>query len=170
MKRRDLRILWSSNSPYSYSGYGTFTKDLLSRLIKDGWPVAAVAFYGLQGHPVEIDGLKIYPQMAEPFGSDALVAHGLDWKANVIFTMQDVHTLGSNYLQQLKYWIPYFPVDKTPAPQLILNQLRYAYKLLTFSQFGQDTIQQAGFASTMIPEGTDINIFMQMEEENRSIE
>src|SRR3990167_2091730 len=158
-KRRDLRILWSSNSPISYSGYGVFTKDLLSRLVKDGWPVAAVAFYGVQGHPLEIDGLKIYPQMAEPFGSDALVAHGLDWKANVIFTMQDVHTLGTNYLQQLKYWIPYFPVDKTPAPQLILNQLRYAYKLLTFSQFGQDTIQQAGFASTMIPEGTDVNIF-----------
>ena len=158
-KRRDLRILWSSNSPTSYSGYGVFTKDLLSRLVKDGWPVAAVAFYGLQGHPVEIDGLKIYPQMAEPFGSDALVAHGLDWRANVIFTMQDVHTLNPSYLQQLKYWIPYFPCDKTPAPQLILNPLRYAYKLLTFSQFGQDTVQQAGFASTMIPEGTDVNIF-----------
>ena len=128
-------------------------------MVKDGWPIAAIAFWGVQGHSIEIDGLKIYPAMAEGFGSDALVAHGLDWKANVIFTMQDMPTLNPAHLSQLKYFIPYFPVDKDPVPQTVLQNIRYAYKLLTFSQFGHDTLQEAGFASTMIPEGTDVNIF-----------
>ena len=159
VKRRDLRILWSSNSPYSFSGYGVFTKDLLSYLVKDSWPVACLSFFGLEGHPIEMDGLKIYPRMGEGFGSDALVAHGLDWKANVIFTMQDIPTLNPQHLSQIKYWIPYFPIDKTPASQFVLERIRYAYKLLTFSQFGHKTLQEAGFSSTMIPEGTDVNMF-----------
>jgi len=159
VKRRDLRILWSSNSPYSYSGYGTFTKSLLSRLVADGWPVAAIAFFGLEGHPIELDGLKIYPKIADPYGGDALIAHGLDWKANVIFTMQDIPTLDPNHLGKLKYWIPYYPVDKTPAPVSILERIRYAYKLITFSKFGHETMLEAGFASTMIPEAIDTSVF-----------
>jgi len=159
VKRRDLRIIWNSNGFWTQSGYAVFSRDLLSRLVKDGWPVAMIAFWGLQGHKAIIDGITVYPAMAEGFGSDALVAHGLDWKANVIFTMQDMPTLNPGHLSQLKYFIPYFPVDKTPVPQPVLQNIRYAYKLLTFSQFGHDALQEAGFASTMIPEGTDINIF-----------
>ena len=37
LKRRDLRLMWSSNSHWSMSGYGVFTRDLLFRLRDDGW-------------------------------------------------------------------------------------------------------------------------------------
>jgi len=159
VKRRDLRILWNSNSPYSFSGYGVFTKDLITRLVKDGWPVAAIAFFGLEGHAIEINGLKIYGKIIDPWGSDAMVAHTLDWKANVVFCMQDLGTLNPAELAKLRFWIPYFPVDKDPTPVPVLQKLNYAYKLLTFSKFGHDTLAESGYASTMIPEGVDVNIF-----------
>jgi glycosyltransferase involved in cell wall biosynthesis len=63
----------------------------------------------------------------------------------------------------MKYFIPYTPIDKFPVPQLVLDRLRYAYKILTFSKFGQDSLMKAGFTSQMIYEGTDTNIFKPMD-------
>lgn len=158
-KRRDLRILWSSNAPFSDSGYGIFTRDLLTRLVKDGWPVACLCFWGLQGKIIDWNGIKCYPGMGEPFGSDALVPHAQHFQANVVFTMQDVPTLIPDYLKQIKTWIPYVPIDKSPTPPSVLDRLKYAYRIVTFSRFGQETLSKNGFSSKLILEGTDVNLF-----------
>src|SRR3990167_346963 len=107
MKRRDLKIIWSSNSSFSFSGYGSFTRDIIKRMIEDDWPVAEIGWFGLQGHPIEYQNHKIYPAMRHTFGSDAIVHHSKDFGANVIFTMQDIWALDQNDLRQLKTWIPY---------------------------------------------------------------
>jgi len=164
-KRRDLRIIWSSNSSFSYSGYGTFTKNILKRMIEDGWIVGEIGWFGLQGHSIEYNNHKIYPVMRHVFGSDALVAHSLDFQANVIFTMQDIWALDPNDLKQLKYFIPYLPIDKEPAPQGVLNNLNYAYRILTFSKFGHDELEKANFTSRLIVEGTDTEIFKPMDKQ-----
>src|SRR3990167_565332 len=98
-KRRDLRIIWASNASYSYSGYGTFSKDIIKRIIADGWPIAEIAWWGLQGHPINYENHKIYPVMRHVYGSDALVAHSRDWQANVVFAMQDIWALDPNDLK-----------------------------------------------------------------------
>src|SRR3990167_9862322 len=108
-KRRDLRMIWNSNAVFGNSGYGVHQCDLLYRLLADGWPVAQIAFYGLEGYPIPLDGsfykkeweglkLKIYPKMVDTWGSDAMVYHSLDYQANAVFTMQDIWPLDSNYL------------------------------------------------------------------------
>lgn len=158
-KRRDLRIIWSSNSSFSFSGYGVFTKDILKRMVADGWPVAEIGWFGLQGHPIEYNNHKVYPAMRHTFGSDALVHHSRDFGANVIFAMQDVWALDPNDLKQLRYFIPYLPIDKDPAPKSVTNNLNFAYRILTFSKFGQTELEKANFTSRLIVEGTDTNIF-----------
>lgn len=170
-KRRDLKILWNTNSLGGYSGYSTQSKDILFRLIKDGWPVAVSAFWGLQGGPMhfvypeeenpKLQGLKIlqYPMLTDPHGSDGIYFHALDYGADVVFSMQDIWTLDPTFLSKMKYWIPYFPVDKQPLPTNVLDKLRYAYKAITFSQFGHDLLEKSGFVSDLILEGTDTTIF-----------
>ena len=170
-KRRDLRILWSSNAPHASSGYSIETRDILYRLAADGWPVAISAFYGLDGGPTTIaypDNLnpklkgitiKHYPKMGESWGSDSMFYHSQDFKANVVFSMQDIWTLDPSFLASMKVWIPYFPVDKEPIPINVIEKLRYAYKILCFSKFGYDLLLNAGFSSTFITEGTDVDIF-----------
>src|SRR3990167_6936530 len=143
----------------SYSGYGVFSKDLLTRLLADGWTFAEIAFYTLHGNPINQDGWKVYPVMGHPFGSDALVSHSAEFLANVAFTMQDVWPLDPNDLAKIKYWIPYMPIDKVPIPPATLDKLRFAYRIITFSKFGQKTLQDAGYTSTLIVEGTDPEIF-----------
>ncbi len=158
MKDRRLRMAWNSNSVFSYSGYGVEQRDLLYRFLADGWPVCQTAFFGLEGYPIELNGLKIYPKMMDQWGTDALFYHGNHFKAHVRFTMQDVWSLNRDLLRQMT-WIPYCPIDKEPIPAGVLDALRYAYKIITFSQWGHDVLQRAGFTSTLILEGTDTNIF-----------
>lgn len=102
--------------------------------------------------------------MDNGYGSDALLAHTVDYQANAVFTMQDVPNLDPNHLQQLQYWIPYVPIDKDPVPPAVLFNLRYAYKIITFSKFGQDALQRAGFTSTLILEGTDTELMKPMDQ------
>lgn len=166
-KKRDLKILWSSNGFWTNSGYAVFTRDLLGRLLDDGWPVAHVAFYGLDSFPQMMDipspkggqKIKVYPKMVDPFGTDALAHFSQDFKADVSFTMQDAWTLDPNLLQQVPHWIPYVPIDQEPAPPIVLDKLRYAYEIVSFSRFGHEILEKHGFASTLIPEGTNLNTF-----------
>lgn len=157
--KKDLKILWSSNAMWSNSGYGQFTVDFLPRLKKEGWDVRSIAWAGLTGGSIEYKGIYCYPQCGDVWGSDALVLHGRHFQADVSFTMQDVFTLDPNQLAQIPHWIPYLPIDKDPVPQHVLDRLRYAYKIITFSKYGRDALQNAGFASTLIPEGVDTSIF-----------
>lgn len=165
--RRDLKILWSSNISTSNSGYGTFSKDFLRRLRDDKWPIASVGWAGLEGGtPIEIDGVKTYPRLASPWGDDAMIEHGRHFGANVNFSMQDVWPMNPQYLAQLPKWIPYLPIDKEPIPQPILDRLKYAYRIITFSKFGHDALEKVGFSSTYIPEGTDTNVFKPLSKED----
>lgn len=176
---KDLRILWSSNGTFTNSGYGTFSRDLIYRMAKEGYPVAVNSFWGIQGFPVYLEAVshdgkylndkfkdikvKHYPCMADPYGGDSIIAHGMDWGANAIFTMQDVWTLDPAYLSKLKVFIPYVPIDKDPVPPQVLEKLKYAYKIITFSKKGQEVLENAGFTSTLIVEGTDTSIFKPMD-------
>lgn len=158
-KRRELKILWHSNAPWSFSGYGVFTGQLVKKLKSDGWPIALSLNFGLQGTPIEWEGIPCYPSLNDPIGGDSLVPHAQKWEANVVFVMQDIWTLNPAYISQLKTFIPYLPIDKSPVPQNVLANLRFAFKIISFSQFGQDELKKAGFASDLIVEGTDINVF-----------
>jgi glycosyltransferase involved in cell wall biosynthesis len=158
-KDRRLRTIWNSNSVTVPSGYGVFQRDLLYRLLKDGWPVAQSAFVGIEGAVVTVDGLKLYPHMTDAFGSDAIVAHSRHFRADVTFSMQDIWALDNNSLNQLSHYIPYVPIDQYPVPPAILDKLKYAYKIITFSKFGYESLLKAGFTSTLIVEGVDTEIF-----------
>jgi len=166
-KKRDLRILWSSNGFWVNSGYAVETKEILGRLLDDSWKVGHIAFYGLDSYPQYMDipspkgghKIKVYPKMSDPFGSDALLHFSQDFKADVVFTMQDIWTLNPQLLQQIPRWIPYLPIDQEPVSPPILNNLRCAYEIISFSKFGHQTLEKHGFASTYIEEGVNLNTF-----------
>lgn len=162
-KRRDLRLYFNSNAIWANSGYAVFMNDLLPRLVKDGWAVAMCAFAGLSGSVIEYKGITTYPVLADPFGSDALAPHSKHFNANVVINFSDIWTLNPAHLQQLQQlktaFIPYVPIDQSPVPPQVLDRLRFAYKILSFSKFGQKELEKSGFSSTLILEGVDTNVF-----------
>lgn len=162
-KRRELRITWTSNGFWTQSGYGVFTKDILTRMRDDGWPVAMIAFWGLQGNPIEIEGIKCYPCMGDAFGSDSMFYSSMDFKANVAFTMYDLQMIQPQFLKNLTdnnvKFIPYLPIDQEPVIPQIKENLKFAHKIISFSSFGKRVLEDSSYVSKLILEGTDTNIF-----------
>lgn len=154
-----LRILWSSNGIMSSSGYGNQSREILSRMASSKFPTAQQAFFGLQGGIIELDGVRIYPKLDAPWGEDGLIKHAEDFKADVVFTFQDVFVLNPSYMPKVKNWIAYTPVDGDPVPKEIIKRLNMAYEIITMSKFGQKMLQKSGFASTYIPLGVDTKVF-----------
>ncbi len=163
VKDRRLRMIWNSNSVFATSGYGVHMRELLYAFLRDGWATAQIAYFGLEGASLELNGLKIYPKMGDPWGADGMVHHSKDFGAHVVMTMMDVWVLDPNWLKQLKIpWIAYVPIDHSPPPPIVLDRLRFANRIITFSKFGQKELEKAGFYSKLILEGTNTQIFQPM--------
>lgn len=167
---KTMRIFFNSNAPYSTSGYGQQMADWLPKLSKEGYPLAICDFFGLQGGVIEttaLPGVKQYPIINHVYGSDALIHHARDFQADVVFTLQDIWVLNPDDLRQVPHWIPILPIDHDPVPAVILDRLRYAYKAITYSKFGQKQLLNNGVFSTYIPHTVNTNIFKPMDKKER---
>lgn len=162
MNKKFLRILWSSNSPWTNSGYAMQSDMITKRIAKDGYPIGFVAFYGLEGGKIEKDGIIFYPKTASAYGEDAVVDHSRDFKPDVTITFQDLETLNPEALSHFVRWIPMTPVDTDPVSPFILDRARGAYRVISISTFGQEQFRTKGVFSTYLPCMVDTNVFKPM--------
>lgn len=158
-KSKDLRLMFSSNAIWATSGYSQQIAEFLPLIRDEGYPTALVSFYGLEGAPIEYQGIKCYPKIADVWGGDALAEHGVDFKADVSFTLQDIWVLNPNDIKRFKNWIPIVPIDHDPPPPAVIERLRGAYRIVTYSEFGYKALKELGFHSTMIPHTVNTEIF-----------
>lgn len=156
--KHDLRILWSSNGVNCSSGYSTQTKMIIDHIKEEGFEIRTQAFFGLMGGKTVIDGIETYPRLNATWGEDGLVLHSKDMNADAVITLQDIWPLDINWLKQIKYWIPYVPIDGLPLSPHIKARLNLAHEIITFSKFGQKTLKDNGFSSTYIPHGVDTKV------------
>jgi glycosyltransferase involved in cell wall biosynthesis len=166
-KDRRMRFLVNTNAPWANSGYGIEARDLMRRFKGDGWNVGMIGFSGHEGAPIEFEGYPIYGRMNDTWGSDAMYFHGKHFGAHFLLAFHDIWVLNPQFLQNINNEggkiIAYVPIDQEPLPPNVLANLRYCYKIITFSEWGQKVLQKNGFTSTLILEGTDTNIFKPMD-------
>lgn len=167
VKRRDMKFMWLSNALYTNSGYAVETRDLLKRFKSDGWDVAQIANHGIESYHTEIDCIRVYPRMGDANGTDAILYHAKHFGAEVVFVMLDYWILNPQYLEQAQREgikiIPWIPIDQEPVNPGILHNLKFSHKVLTFSNYGKKALQKSSYASTMIYEGIDTNVFKPMD-------
>ena len=158
-KEKKLRIMINSNSPWSKSGYAQQAAQFLPLIRDEGYPIACVCFFGLNGGVIELDGIKMYPRMESTWGDDAMIAHAKTFNADVMFTLQDIWTLQPQTLQKLekdgRRFIPIVPIDHEPSPSGIFDRLRFAYRVVTYAPFGTRELKRLGMHSTYIPHTID---------------
>ena len=164
---KKLRIFFNSNSPWSTSGYGSQMAELLPLIRDEGYPLAICNFFGQEGGKFMLDGILQYPKINHVYGSDALVLHAKDFKADVVFTLQDIWVLHPNDLQQTKRFIPIVPIDHDPIPNAVFEKLRFAYRIVAISQFGQKQLQKKGLSSTYIQHTVNTDIFKPLDKIQR---
>ena len=162
-----LRILLNSNCIWASSGYATQAEMITARLRDAGYPIAIVNFFGMEGGIFEINGIRQYPKMGDAWGSDAMIHHGNDWKADVTFTLQDIWTLDMRNMSFVKRWIPILPIDHDPPQPNVMEKLGLPYRIVTYSKFGHERLKQQGYYSTYIPHAVDTKILKPM---NKQVE
>ena len=124
----------------------------------------------MEGAILDINGVTYYPKYNHVYGSDALVTHAKDFRADVTFTLQDIWVLHPQDLQGANRWIPIVPVDHEPIPDQILERLKLAYRVVTYSEFGKKELQKHGIHSTYIQHTVDTTIYKPMDKKARKKE
>lgn len=137
---------------------------------KAGYNTASLSFYGLEGGRIRwkcqlpcCEGkwpeIEMYPRIGDVWGNDAMIPHGQHYKTDITLTLQDIWVLDPNMLKSLTRWIAVVPIDHEPIPPAILDRLRLAYRIVTYSQFGKDELRRHGLYSTYIQHTVDTKIF-----------
>jgi glycosyltransferase involved in cell wall biosynthesis len=167
MNKKNLRIFINTNAMWSMSGYGQQAADLLPKIRDEGYPLAICNFFGSQGGKFEWEGITQYPIINHVYGSDALIHHAKDFGADVVFTLQDVWVLNPEDLSQTNHFIPITPIDHDPVPPAVLDKLRFAYRIITYSHFGYNELLRNGIFSTYIPHTVNTEIFKLQDKKER---
>lgn len=161
--KKHLRILVSSNTPFSYAGYSSTLNEIYLKIKNEGYPLALSNFFGQEGYVKEIDEITHYPKMNNPFGDDAMVFHSKDFRADIVISNQDIWPLDYGLLKQIPRFVPWVPIDHDPVPPAVVERLRQAYRIITCSKFGYEQLKNFGLHSTYIPYSVNTEIYKPMD-------
>ena len=162
-------ISWYSNSLNQPTGYGTQSKQVISRLVKDGHKVAMLSNYGGEGVNSLIEtGSGLIPHYSRgmnQYSTDVLPLNYQHWSSenkglpSFLVTLYDCWVLDNPALDAIPIasWVP---IDHSPAPEKVLTWLKKPNVTpIAMSKFGKEMIENAGLESEYIPHAIDTNLF-----------
>jgi len=152
-----MRLNWFSNAPWAATGYGNQTRVFAPRLAALGHDLSISAFYGLQGSPIQWNGITVFPLARHPYGQDIMNAHAINARAEAILSLLDIWVVKPEYLTLP--WYPWFPIDHEPIPARVLAAAKQATKGITMSKFGQKQAEKAGLDTFYVPHGVETKVF-----------
>ena len=158
-------ISWYSNSPGMPTGYGTQTAQALSRLKRDGFDVAAISNFGVEGLATKWDSghglVDVFPRGADIYSNDVAVLHHKTWvKKNsndhsLLVTLYDVWVLQAPGFdnQRIASWVP---IDHNPVPNKVLAWCKKPNVFpIAMSKFGQRALEANGVKAAYIPHAVE---------------
>ena len=157
-----MNIHWFSNAPWAPTGYGNQTKVFLERLQDLGHDMSMTAFWGLEGAPLNINNIKIYPRMFHPYGQDIVSLNAIREKADIMISLMDAWVCQPETWQPGMKWVPWFPVDSEPLPPPIVRRVEKAHDRIVFSRFAVEMMREAGLDCRYVPHGIETKVFKPM--------
>ncbi len=158
-----LKFVWHSNAPHSPTGYGNQTSVFVPRIKKAGYEVVVSGFYGVNGIPMEINGIKILPSSKEAYGNDILLAHSIAEDADAVIGLLDLWVMQSQVLQEMQYY-NWTPVDHDRVVPAVLERAAHC-GIIAMSKDGLAKFQAAGIDAKYVPHGVDSSVFKPFQRE-----
>lgn len=180
---KKLKILMVSEASFLNSGFGTYAKEILSRLHNTGkYEIAEFASYGKTNDPKDTSiKWKYYanavderdPRFQEyhsssenQFGRWRFERVLLDFKPDVVFDVRDYWMSAYQQMSPLRpffHWILMPTVDSEPQQEDWIDTFLHADAIFTYSDFGRDTIlkqsnNKINYIDTTSP-GVDLKTF-----------
>lgn len=180
---KKLKILMASEASFLNSGFGTYAKEILSRLHDTGkYEIAEFASYGKTNDPKDTSiKWKYYanavderdPRFQEyhsssenQFGRWRFERVLLDFKPDIVFDVRDYWMSAYQQMSPLRpffHWILMPTVDSEPQQEDWIDTFLHADAIFTYSDFGRDTIlkqsnNKINYIDTTSP-GVDLKTF-----------
>lgn len=156
--------LWVSNAAWSPTGYGTQTKQVVSRMINDGHAIAIAANYGLEATMSEWNGIEHFPRGFDPYSNDMVHPYFVDWSRQHPDHRRYVFTLYDCWVFKHPRWdemptISWVPIDHMPIPDAVSRFIsKPNVTPVAMSQFGAAMMKQAGLDHYYIPHGIETSV------------
>lgn len=159
----------ASNTPGSPTGYGVQALMVAERLKRDGYDVAALSNYGLEGNistlETKFGSIPHYPRGLTLYSGDVLKLHHDHFVnkrdiPNAILTLYDAWVYNDvPGIDELNFW-SWTPVDHISVPPQVLRWAkRENVKTISMSPFGQRMFEKADIDSTYIPHAVDTSVY-----------
>ncbi len=179
------RILMVSEASYTLSGYGTYTREVLSRLHKTGkYEIAEFASYAHVNdprntgtpwrlYPNDLDKTKPDPRQ-EQLSSNPIYQFGgwrfervlLDFKPDIVFDIRDPWMFmfqNNSPFRRFFHWAIMPTVDSAPQQEEWIQSFAEADGVLTYSDWGLEILKQQGGGRIKLyksaPPGVDHHMF-----------
>lgn len=153
-----MRILWVSNGLHVKTGYGVQSNLFVTRLQQAGHSMAVLAYYGLEGGVLNINGVPVFPKHQHPYGMDVVNPHAQNFQVDAILTLMDTWVVQPVNFQPFR-WIAYYPIDHEPIPPKVREAISQAHYRIAMSKFGVDQSNKAGLDCYYVPHAVDTNIY-----------
>lgn len=138
-----MKILISTNAPWTPTGYGTQCAGIARGLRDMGQSVAIHGWWGLHGGPIEWEGIPVFPGHLDSYGNDSAIYYCRTWKADLLITLIDLWILNPDYgnMGSTKF-CPLFPIDHAdPIPPVIAQRFPLAHRLLVYSRYAEREVK-----------------------------
>lgn len=156
---------WHSNSAHAPTGYGTQTKQVVSRMNADGHRIMVAANYGVEATITEFEGIPTYPRGFDAWNNDIVGPYFDDWTAqhpgyrHMQFTLFDVWVYNSPRFDDIPT-VSWVPIDHLPCPPQVAEFLRKpTVTPVAMSKFGRDMLHKADIACDYIPHALETSVF-----------
>ena len=159
------RILFSSNAPFSATGYGVQTAQVVERMARDGHEVAVACNFGLSGSSSNWNGIKLYPTGVSQYSDDILKAHADHWASgselpSVVITLFDVWALKNPSVLKIPKIAAWAPIDHKPSPPEVTEWLQRPNVMpIAMSKFGDQMMSLDGLDHLYVPHALDSKAF-----------
>jgi len=156
---RDMRILWHSVAPYINSGYGTVTREFMTRLLNKGFVGFISAYYGIQpGGMLNWHGLYVLPVQktsSDQLGFESAIEHYKRFKCDLGVFHADFW-VSYQFAKKIPYTLCYSPLDHEQYPDKWLEILRTYKWVAVPSRHAEKELKKSGIEAAFVPHGVDI--------------
>ncbi len=168
MGSKKVVSVWS-NSPYQPTGYGVQAGYLVDRLKRDGYAVAALSNYGLEGNNSTLETpygtIPHYARGMEAYSNDVAPMHHAHWlqqnpdAKDVFISLYDVWVLKGSAWDKMRKIASWTPLDHVTMPPKVEAWLRKPNVTpIAMSPFGVKQMNDKGIDCLYIPHGVDTKV------------
>ena len=190
MDNKKLKVLMVSEASFLSSGFGTYTKEILSRLhATDKYQIAEFACYGKVNDPKDTNihwryyanavdsndprSKEYNSSMENQFGRWRFERVLLDFKPDVVIDVRDYWMNSYQQFSPLRpffHWVLMPTVDSAPQQEDWIDTFIHADAIFTYSDFGRDTLadqsnNKVNYIDTASP-GVSLDIFKPLPNRN----